>query len=97
MGIDAKCIDHKDQNPLNNQRSNLRAATHSQNQHNRGAQKNSKTGVKGVSFDKTQGNYQTRIEIKGKQYCIGRFDTIAKAEAVVQQKREELVGEFTCH
>ena len=96
MEIDSEHIDHIDRNPLNNQRSNLRVATRSQNQHNRGAQKNSKTGVKGISFDKTQGRYQARIEITGKHYYIGRFDTVEEAAVVIKQKREELVGEFAC-
>jgi hypothetical protein len=97
MGIDPKLIDHKDQNPLNNCRSNLRAATGTQNQHNRGAQKNSGTGVKGVCFVKKAGKYMAQIRDKGNQYYLGCFDTIPEAASVVQKKREELAEEFTCH
>lgn len=94
MGIDSKLIDHIDRNSLNNQRSNLRSATHSQNQHNRGAPLNSKTGVKGVSFYKPNGKYQANITIDRKQYHLGLFDTISEAEKIVIAKRKELVGEF---
>lgn len=97
MGIDASRIDHKDQNPLNNQRKNLRAATHSQNLHNCGASKNSTTGVKGVWFHKARGKYVAEIRVEGKLYWLGRFDILAEAAVVVQKKREELVGEFACH
>ncbi len=97
MGIDIAQIDHKDQNPLNNQRPNLRSATVSQNLHNRGAQKNSTTGVKGVYFDKQRGKYRAQIRVEGKQYYLGLYDTIPEAIVVVQRKREELVGEFACH
>lgn len=97
MGIGAKYIDHRDQNPLNNQRSNLRGATNSQNLHNRGAQKNSKTGVKGVSLCASTGRYRGQIVVEGRFYNLGRFDTIAEAAAAVQRRREELVGEFACH
>lgn len=97
MGIDSKLIDHKDQNPLNNCRSNLRAATHSQNQHNRGMQKNNRTGAKGVSFQKASGKYMSQIKLHGKTYYLGYFDTIPEAEAVVIAKRKELVGEFACN
>lgn len=94
MGIDTERIDHKDQNTLNNQRSNLRSATNSQNGHNCGPRSNSKTGVKGVSFHKASGKYQTQITVCGKDHYLGLFDTIAEAEEVVVAKRRELVGEF---
>ena len=97
MGIDTRRIDHKDHNPLNNRRSNLRSATGSQNLHNHGPNKNNTTGVKGVSFDKARGKYVSKITVEGKHYRLGRFDTISEATAIVQRKREELVGEFTCH
>jgi hypothetical protein len=97
MGIDAKCIDHKDRNPLNNQRSNLRPATDAQNGHNCEAYSTSKTGVKGVWFDEARGKFQTAIWFEGKRYALGRFYTLPEAAAVVQKKREELVGEFACH
>ena len=42
-------IDHADHNGLNNQKSNLRIATLSQNQANRRLLPNNKTGFKGVS------------------------------------------------
>lgn len=97
MGIDSKMIDHIDHNPLNNCRSNLRAATNSQNQHNRGAPSSNTTGVKGVSFYQKISKYHAQIEVEGKQYRLGFFDTVAEAKAVVVAKREELVGEFACH
>lgn len=97
MGINAKRIDHKDQNPLNNCRLNLRAATVSQNGQNRSANSNNTTGVKGVYFEKSSGRYRAYIKVEGKRYNLGRFDTIAEAEKVVQQKRKELVGEFACN
>ncbi len=94
MKIGPKLIDHRDQNSLNNQRTNLRSATNSQNQHNRGAPSNNKTGVKGVSLQKAIGRYQARIKLHDKRYHLGYFDTISEAEQVVIAKRVELVGEF---
>ncbi len=96
MGINTTRIDHKDQNPLNNCRENLRAATHSQNLHNRGSQKNNTTGVKGVHFDKERRKYMAKIQLQGKSFNLGRFDTLAEAEKVIVAKRKELVGEFAC-
>ncbi len=97
MGIDSKMIDHIDHNSLNNQRSNLRVATGSQNQHNRGCNKNNTSGVKGVFFHKGAGRYRAHITHEGRQHYLGLFDTIAEAEVVVVAKREELVGEFACN
>ena len=42
-------IDHKDRNPLNNRKDNLRICSIKQNGWNRGPNKNSTTGLKGVS------------------------------------------------
>ncbi len=92
MGIDTKLIDHKDGNPLNNQRSNLRSATNSQNLHNHGANSNNTTGVKGVCV--FRGKYRARIQVRCKQHHLGDFDTIAEAERVIVAKRIEMVGEF---
>jgi len=97
MGIDSRMIDHKDQNPLNNRRSNLRVATNSQNLHNCGAPSNNTTGVKGVHFHKSSGKYQAEITVKGTRYYLGLFDTIEEAKVVIVAKRKELVGEFACH
>jgi len=96
MGIIAKIVDHKDRNSLNNCRSNLRAASDNQNQHNRGTPKNSSTGVKGVGFYEASQKYLARIRVEGKYFHLGYFDTLKEAAAVVQKKRKELVGEFAC-
>ena len=50
-------IDHIDGNKLNNHISNLREVTIKQNNENRGAQKNNKIGIKGVSYNKKLKKY----------------------------------------
>lgn len=74
--------DHKDCNGLNNCRANLRIATHAQNQRNRGAQKNSLTGLKGVCFDRTtrsSNKFKAMICIGGVRRYLGRFRTAKQA------------------
>ena len=60
-------IDHVDGNSLNNCIENLRAATHKQNQENRkSANKNNKTGEKGVCLDKKAKKWCAYISHNGK-------------------------------
>lgn len=47
--------DHRDGDPFNNRRSNLRVATNRENSHNKGVASNSKTGVRGVSIEEKAG------------------------------------------
>lgn len=69
----------------------LRAVTPRQNNQNRrGAQKNSSTGVRGVSWDKSRGKYIAGVKHKGVRYNLGRFDSIKEAEMKVIAKRKEL-------
>jgi hypothetical protein len=94
MGLEYTIIDHIDQNPLNNCRSNLRVATNSQNLCNRGLQRNNTSGVRGVSFYKATGKYRGRVKIMGKEIHLGSFDTAVEASKVVEAARIEHMGEF---
>ena len=80
-------VDHIDNNPLNNVRDNLRLATPHQNQQNRtGAMRNSKSGVRGVSFSKEWG-WRAQIAFYGKQKHLGWFKSMEAAESVVKAAR----------
>lgn len=59
-----------------------------------GAYKNSKTGVKGVSWDKTRKKYHAQIAFQGKNYNLGRYNTIEEAKEAYQKKRKELLDEL---
>lgn len=89
-----KNCDHKDGNGLNNQRTNLRAATASQNQHNRRISKNNTSGLKGVTLDKRRNKWMARIVFNGKSKFLGLFATRAEAGRAYDQAARELYGEF---
>lgn len=71
--------DHIDRNKLNNQRSNLRLVTRSQNYRNSGLSTRNTSGFRGVSWDKAREKWDARITVNGVQIHLGRFDNLAEA------------------
>jgi len=88
------CVDHIDRDPLNNCLSNLRWATHTENQWNRGKQRNNTSGYTGVSFHKATGKWQTYIKIDGKNEYLGLYETPEEASKAYKTAARELHGEF---
>ena len=85
-------IDHIDGNSLNNCIENLRATTHKQNCENRkGANKNSKSGVKGVSWAKNVKKWRAQIQNNGKVKNLGYYKNIEDAIAA------RIVAEKECY
>ncbi len=84
-------LDHIDCDRSNNRLKNLRAATPSQNRANSRLRRNSKSGLKGVSF-----NYGWRafITINGIQHRLGRFSTPEEAHAAYCAAAIKHFGEF---
>jgi hypothetical protein len=76
-------LDHINGDKHDNRIENLRAATPSQNQHNRQAQKNSSLGVKGVFCEGTR--YTAQIQVNGKRKRLGSYPTIEEAAAARRQ------------
>jgi hypothetical protein len=67
-------IDHIDGDPSNNRIENLRPATHSENNLNRGKHKRNTSGYKGVTWVASEGRYSARIAIGKKRFFLGYFD-----------------------
>lgn len=89
-----KGIDHIDHNGLNNQKSNLRICTQSENNMNRSKQENTSSPYKGVSFHKSHKKWRANIKINGKQIHIGYFNTEKDAAKAYDLKAIELFCEF---
>lgn len=87
-------IDHIDCNKLNNNPQNLRLATNTQNQYNRGKQKNNTSGHKNIYFHKKCQKYTCSIRINKKHTHIGVFDSLELAIEARDKKLKEIAGEF---
>lgn len=89
-----KQVDHKDTNPLNNSWNNLRLATNGQNGQNKSVRKDSKSGLKGVYFNKSRNNWQAHIGVDGRKKHLGVFDCPAAAHFAYQIAADIQFGEF---
>lgn len=87
-------IDHRNRNGLDNRKQNLRTATHSQNQWNRGPQANNASGFKGVYLDRCTGRWQAEIRFQRKRIHLGRFASPELAARAYDAKAIELHGQF---
>jgi hypothetical protein len=91
----ADMIDHINQNGLDNQRHNLRAATPTQNQHNRRPNYNSNVPYKGVDYIKRKNRFRARITVDGATLTIGAsFKTAEDAARAYNEQALKYFGEF---
>jgi hypothetical protein len=87
-------VDHIDGDGFNNLRSNLRLATHSQNQHNHGLRRDNTSGFKGVCREHTSGLWEANIKLHGRQHKLGRFKTPELAYAARCLAAQRMHGAF---
>jgi hypothetical protein len=89
-------VDHINHNGLDNQRSNLRLATASQNQANKlprlDADLTSK--YKGVWFDHDRKRWASMITVEGRRTVLGRYDSEEMAAAAYDHAARAAWGEF---
>lgn len=84
-------IDHKCHNRACVNPAHLRLATNKQNRENLpSAYKNSKSGVRGVSWHKPTEKWIALVRHNGKLHHVGLFLDIGEAEKAVTAKRNEL-------
>jgi hypothetical protein len=86
-------IDHRDNDPLNNRRANLRPCNASENAKNTKVARNNSSGFKGVSETPT-GRYRARIWNENKGIYIGTFITKEAAARAYDAAALELHGDF---
>jgi hypothetical protein len=86
--------DHKDRDGLNNQRDNLRVATHAQNDQNRGLRRDNTSGYKGVSWRKDKKKWQAHIKVNQHARHLGYFKSKLTAAKVYDTAAIRYFGKF---
>lgn len=86
-----KFIDHINGDSFDNRIENLRPATRLENNRNCAVQKNSKTGITGVTKRKKDGKYIAMIGHEGKNIYLGTFEDIESATKS-RKHAEKLLG-----
>ncbi len=89
-------IDHKNGNRLDNRRSNLRLATHSQNLANSRIRPNNKSGFKGVNKGTGNARWAARITVNYKLIQLGLFNSPENAALAYDEAARHYFGEFAC-
>jgi hypothetical protein len=87
-------VDHKNGNPFDNRRENLRICSNAQNSMNRAAARGSKSGHPGVYFIQSTGHWRALIVPNGVRISLGCYATRDEAIAARQQAEREHYGEF---
>jgi len=90
-------VDHRDRNPLNNQKNNLRVCSREENMRNiKFSTIENKTGYIGVYRNHGNGKYRACCSINNKTYHIsGNFDTAEEAAKARDKYVLTISGEFT--
>lgn len=87
-------VDHRNLNPLDNRRENLRLANHTQNSQNQSKRISNSSGYKGVHFNRDGNKWRARIQLNGERILLGDFKTAEQAAQAYDIKARELFGEF---
>ena len=88
-------IDHIDHDGLNNQRVNLREATHSQNGANRRSHINSSSKYLGVFYCKKRRRWKAEVKKENKTYFLGWFKNEDLAALAYNNKAHELFNDYS--
>lgn len=91
---DAKVVDHRDSDGLNNRRNNLRTATHRQNSGNvRKIRRKTSSAFRGVHLHRC-GKFQAQIRDGGKVINLGLFASEVDAANAYNRSAQRIFGDF---
>lgn len=89
-------VDHRNRNPLDNRRENLRFCSPAQNQWNKGRQSNNTSGFKGVYFDSRKCRWRARIRVYGRRTSLGSHASPEEASQAYAEAAAKFHGNFAC-
>lgn len=95
MQSDKLDVNHKNHDTLDNRKYNLDVITNLQNIiHRRGANPNSKSGVRNVCWSEQTQRWLVQFQVNGKNKCFGRYkkEFLQQAIELADKIREELYG-----
>lgn len=87
-------VDHKDHDPLNNRKSNLRPCTHSQNQCNKNVRRKNKHKWRGITWVEARKKWKATIRCDKKIIYLGLFSTAEEAGNSYLEAANKYHGEF---
>ena len=87
-------VDHKDNDTLNNCKSNLRICTNTENVRNSHRSESNTSGYKGVHFHKQHQKWNARITVNRKRIELGLFDCPTAAWLAYCRAAVKYHGEF---
>jgi len=91
-----RCVDHINKVKSNNNVSNLRFATHSENAQNVGTRRRKKSSsiYKGVAYHKPSKKFIAYINLEGTRYNLGSYRNEIDACRAYNEKASELFGQY---
>jgi len=87
-------VDHKNLNPLDNRKDNLRICTSHQNAQNKALQTNNTSGYKGVGWRKSRSKWISSIRVNNQLIHLGSYDSKEQAALMYDIAAKKYFGEF---
>lgn len=94
MGNPSLLVDHKNRDPLDNRKSNLRLCDKRLNASNSKINTRNSSGYRGVYWSKPRSKWIAAIQHKGKMFNLGGFSSIKDAAKAYNHAAKKYRGEF---